>query len=148
MKGSIWIVAVVGVTLAVGFLAIPAAVENTASSAAVENETHTLTVTSEIQLDGADEWYSMRENETVVDKQNGTVYDRGDDYLIDYENGTLRATQNGTAGGDTVLVNYSYRTLDEQTEGIVGLLSLTEPVMPLLFLFVCVGALFGMAGWW
>lgn len=148
MKGSIWIVAVVGVTLAVAFLAIPSAVENTASSTAVDNETHTLTVTSEIQLDGADEWYSMYENETVVDKQNGTVYDRGDDYLIDYENGTLRATQNGTAGGDTVLVNYSYRTLDEQTEGIVGLLSLTEPVMPLLFLFACVGALFGMAGWW
>jgi len=148
MKGTIWTVTVIGVVLAVGLLAIPSAVESNANVETVTNETHTLTVTNETELNAESEWYRLIENETVRDAENGTVYERGEDYLVDYENGTLNATLNGSAGGDEVAVNYSYQTLDGQTTAIVGLLGITEPVLPLLFVLACFGALYAMVGWW
>jgi len=147
MKGSIWTVVVVAVVIAVAFLAIPAALSNNADVEA-ESETHTLRVTEPSNLTAADEWYRLIENETVEDAGNGTAYERGDDYLIDYQNGTLNATQGGDAAGENVVVSYHYETIDQRSEEFVALLTVVEPIIPWLFVATVFGALFAMLGWW
>lgn len=147
MKGSIWTVVVVAVVITVAFLAIPAALSNNAD-VQQESETHTLKVTNESELGAAGEWYRLIENETVEDAENATVYERGTDYLIDYQNGTLNATQGGDAGGEEVVVSYHYETIDEQSEDIAGLLATAEPIIPLLLLITALGAVLAMLGWW
>ena len=145
MKGSIWAVVVVAVVITVAFLAIPAATEESAETR-YANETHTITSTSSTTLDNASEWYRMVENETVENSATGTEYDRGDDYTIDYENGTLKAVQGSAADGAEVHVLYYWQELDDTTSLVVALLSWGGVVVPYLFLAVTIGAVFAMVG--
>lgn len=138
---------VVGVMISVGFLAIAGATNETADTR-LENETHTLSTSQNVTLDKASEWYRMVENETVVDADNGTEYTRGDDYTIDYENGTLEPVVGSLANGEDVYVTYYWQHLDDRTATIVAVLSWGEAVAPLLFLLVCMGAMFALIGEW
>lgn len=142
MKGSLWLVAVVGVVLAVGFLAFPTGVDDAAQLTSTTDEVQLST--TPVTLSEADNWYDIEENETV--QNDTTEFERGTDYLMDYENGTIEAIENSDADGETVDVEYYWHELDQQTEEVSGLLALFEPIVPLLFLLVCLGALWAMMG--
>lgn len=145
MKGNLWYVLIVFVFVAIGLFAIPTALSDNADVNNT-NETHSLTSASETKLNQSETWYRLVENETVK-STNGTVYDRGEDYEIDYQNGTLTAVSGSEADGDDVYVDYYYETIDQRSEEIAGLLSTMEWAMPWLFFIVVIGTLLAWTGW-
>ena len=137
MKGNLWIVAVLVVTLGVAAVAIPGVLSGMSETVHVTQEEQTLD-SNGTQLDEAGASFELYQNETVVETENGTELTRGEEYTLDYNTGILAANQSDYDGTE-VLVNYTYnQPQDDRTGEIAALLGVFNPVLPFL---VVVGVL-------
>lgn len=130
---------------AIGLAAAGGGVEREAGE--MRNATDQLTLDDQTAstLEHADEWTYLVENETVT-TSDGAALERGEDYAIDYQNGTLTAAS-ATYDGATVTVEYWYQWHDETTRGILALFGPAIPLVGVLLLIGAVGAIFGWLGW-
>jgi len=146
MNGNLWTVAVLVVVLVVGALAISGSATEQAAFQQTVNETQTLSQNESVTLENGSDAVVFYENETVRD---GTeTFERGDDYLIDYETGQITANDS-RLHNRTVDINYSTeRVTDEQTSNLIGTIDLLDPVLGWLVILAMLATLVGYVARW
>lgn len=131
-----------------GGYALEASLENAGDDTLIVNESWTpnagsITVLNESERGGA--YYS---NQTTVYDENGTLMDRGDDYLWFQNNGTVQAVVGGNLDGDSsALITYEYQQTTAEQRGFAGMLSNIPGVLGWIFpVFIFLIALRFLAG--
>lgn len=146
MQGNLWTVAILVVVVGVAAVAIPATLSEQTETRSVTNETATLQQNETTFLDHKQNMSVIYQNETVRD--GTTLLDRGEDYLIDYDEAAIYA--NSTQfNGTQVEINYSYGAIEnDRTNRIATLITPFNAVLGLLAILALFGAVFGLMGWW
>jgi len=150
MKGNIWLLSVLVIVMLVGSLAVAGLVSSVSSPEQVTGENITLDRNG-TQLAEASDAVQLYQNETVTVENgtNRTTLTRGTDYVIDYDLGVLESNRTQYNGSD-VLVNYTVSQPDNgRTQRIASLLSLLNPIWPVLVLLAILGTTWSLvSGWW
>jgi hypothetical protein len=150
MKGNIWLLSVLVIVLLVGSLGVAGLVSSVSSPEQVTGENITLdgNGTQLAEASGAVQLY-QNETVTVENGTNRTTLTRGTDYVIDYDLGVLESNRTQYNGSD-VLVNYTVSQPDNaRTQRIASLLSLLNPIWPVLVLLAILGTTWSLvSGWW
>lgn len=137
-------VVAVAVLLLAGALAVGYAGGEAGQRYSVDNETWTADPGNETNLSQSYVDNASYESSVTVEDSGGTRMRPGEDYRWNNENGTVRATENGSLDdGEQATIDYRYGVPTDQQQALIGVFATGYEFLAPLVMILMVGVALG-----